>query len=79
MQDINVKDIPLSVIESAVQGEDGSLKYVLSYFKNYINKLATIVTTNEYGEKYYYVDDDIVARLEAKLVFSIVNNFKIER
>ncbi len=79
MQDKNVNEIPLSIIESAIQGEDASLRYVLSYFKNYINKLATRVMTNEYGEKYYYVDDDIVARLEAKLVFSIINNFKIER
>lgn len=71
------KDIPLCIIEGAVKGETEALEYVLAYFKNYIRTLATQKMYDEYGNEYYYVDEDIVARLESKLVFAIMNGFKI--
>lgn len=77
MLDTKVQSIPLSVIEGAVKGENSALEYVLSYYEHYINQLATRTTTNEYGEQYCYVDDEIVARLKAKLICSIINSFKL--
>ena len=72
-----LSNIPLCVIEGAVKGETDALEYVLSHFKNYINTLATKVFKDENGSEHYYVDSDIVTRLETKLVYSIMNGFKI--
>lgn len=71
------KDIPLCIIEGAVKGETEALEYVLAHFKNYIRTLATQKMSDEYGNEHYYVDEDIVVRLESKLVFAIMNGFEI--
>lgn len=73
----NIKDIPLFIIEDAVKGEPYALQFVLSHFHSYIKTLSTKVLEDEQGNKYYYVDEDMVSRLEAKLVLGIVNNFVI--
>lgn len=75
--EIQLQSIPLCVIEGAVNGETDAIEYVLSHFKSYINTLATKVFKDENGSEHYYVDSDIVARLETKLVYSIMNGFKI--
>lgn len=72
-----LKGIPLSVIEGAVRGETDALKYVLAHFRNYIRTLATRKVYDDYGNEHYYVDEDIVMRLENKLVYGIINGFKI--
>lgn len=72
-----LKEIPLCVIESAVKGETEALEYVLAHFKSYIRTLATRKIYDDYGNERYYVDEDIVAHLENKLVFAIMNGFKI--
>ncbi len=72
-----LKEIPLSVIEGAVNGEIDALKYVLAHFRNYIRALATRKVYDDYGNERYYVDEDIVMRLENKLVYGIINSFKI--
>ena len=72
-----LKEIPLCVIEGAVKGETDALEYVLAHFKSYIRTLATRKIYDDYWNERYYVDVDIVARLENKLVFAIMNGFKI--
>lgn len=69
--------IPLSVIEGAKKGNSDALGYVLSHFRNYIQRLATREYEDGQGNKHSFVDEDIVSRLEAKLVLSIVNDFVI--
>lgn len=69
--------IPLSVIEDAKKGNSEALGYVLAHFKNYIHTLATREFEDKQGNIIYVVDEDIVSRLEAKLVLSIVNDFVI--
>ncbi len=69
--------IPLSVIEDAKNGMSEALGFVLSHFRNYIRTLATKEFTDGQGNIIYLVDEDIVSRLEAKLVLSIVNDFVI--
>lgn len=73
----NIEDIPLSVIEDAVNGEPYALQFILSHFRNYINTLSTKVFEDEQGKKYYSLDEDVKARLEAKLILGITNNFVI--
>lgn len=77
MNNKKFKELPLSIIEDAVKGEEYALQYVLSHFHSYIKTLSTKVLEDEQGNKYYYVDEDMMSRLEAKLIFGIVNDFKI--
>lgn len=72
-----IDDIPLSIIEDAVKGKSYALQFILSHFHSYIKTLATRVYEDEWGKKHYYVDEDVISRLEAKLVLGIVNNFVI--
>ncbi|MCI8405128.1 MAG: helix-turn-helix domain-containing protein [Clostridia bacterium] len=72
-----IEDIPLSIIEDAVKGKSYALQFILSHFHSYIKTLATRVYEDGQGNKHSFVDEDIVSRLEAKLVLSIVNDFVI--
>lgn len=66
----NVKNLPLSVIIAAMGA-------VLTHYRRYIRSLATRTLTDEYGNEYYYVDEEIEKRLEARLIYCIVTDFKI--
>lgn len=72
-----IDNIPLSIIEDAVKGKSYALQFVLSHFNSYINTLSTKVFEDEQGKKYYSLDEDVKARLEAKLILGITNNFVI--
>lgn len=73
----NVKDLPLSVILKAVEGDEEALTAVLKHYAKYIRSLSTRVLKDEYGNEYFYVDEDMRLRLETKLICSIVKDFKI--
>lgn len=77
MNTLSFEDIPISVIEGAVNGSNEAMEYILNHFKHYIRALSTRVITDEHGNKYCLVDEDMVSRLEAKLVFSIITGFEI--
>lgn len=73
----NVKNLPLSVIIAATDGDGQALGAVLTHYRRYICSLATRTLTDEYGNEYYYVDEEIEKRLEARLIYCIVTDFKI--
>lgn len=72
-----LNDIPVSVISGAMNAEPEAIAHVLSHFKDYIRSLSTRNLTDDYGNTYSYVDEDMQTRLETKLIFSIINHFKI--
>lgn len=65
----NVKNLPLSVIIAAMGGDGQALGAVLTHYRRYIRSLATRTLTDEYGNEYYYVDEEIEKRLEARLIY----------
>ena len=73
----NVKNLPLSVIIAAMDGDGQALGAVLTHYRRYIRSLATRVLKDEYGNEYLYVDEDMRMRLETKLICSIVRDFKM--
>ena len=73
----NVKNLPLSVIIAAMDGDGQALGTVLTHYRRYIRSLATRTLTDEYGNEYYYVDEEMRLRLEARLIYCIVTDFKI--
>lgn len=74
---VKAKDIPVPVIMAAIKGEPKAIAYVLHNYRNYIRKLSTRMLRDEYGNEYLYVDSDMENRLQSKLIFSIVSDFKI--
>ena len=73
----NVKNLPLSVIFAAKSGDGQALGAVLNHYQRYIRSLAARKLTDECGNKVYYVDEEIRLRLEARLIYCIVADFKI--
>ena len=72
-----MKPIPVPVILAAANGDEDALAAVVAHYQNYIRALATRPLKDEYGNAYLYVDEDMRLRLEAKLIHSIVNSFKV--
>ncbi len=77
MANKRLKEIPLSVIVSAMQGNEEALNAIVAHYRNYIRCLATSVLKDDNGNEYIFVDEDKRTRLEVKLICSIVNDYKI--
>mgnify|MGYP000156382027 CR=1 FL=1 len=69
--------LPVSVILAAVDGDERSLSIVAAHFRRYIRGLSTRVLNDEYGNTYWYVDEDMCLRLETKLIYSVVTGFTV--
>ena len=72
-----LSDIPFSIIEKAINEDIEAIDYILAHYRNYIIRLSTRVARDENNNEYMYVDDDMRSRLENKLIYSIIKNFKI--
>ena len=72
-----LSDIPFSIIEKAINEDIEAIDYILAHYRNYIIRLSTRVARDENNNEYMYVDDDMRSRLESKLIYSIIKNFKI--
>lgn len=71
------KSISFQTICCALNGDEMAMCDVISHYKPYIKTLATRELKDDFGNVFYYVDDTVIARLEAKLICSIIKNFKI--
>lgn len=69
--------LPVSVILMAAAGDERSLSIVAAHFRRYIRGLSTRVLNDEYGNTYWYVDEDMCLRLETKLIYSVVTGFTV--
>lgn len=70
-------DIPCEIIVRAMNEDKEAIDYILSHYQNYIIRLSTRFVRDERNNEYMYVDNDMRSRLESKLIYSIINNFKI--
>ena len=77
MVGIMPKDIPFDTIVKAVNADEEAAVFVLTHFSGYIKSLSTRELKDDYGNRYYLIDEDMRAGLEAKLIYSIINNFEI--
>lgn len=69
--------IPMSVIYEAMNGDEIAMGAVVSHYRGYIRFLSRRPRRDALGFEHLYVDEDMQRRLESKLVFAIVTNFKI--
>ena len=72
-----VKPIPMPVILSAINGDEIALAAVVLHYRGYIRVLATRPLKDGYGNEHLCVDEDMQLRLEAKLIYAIITDFKI--
>ena len=65
------------MILAALDGDAESLGIVIMHYQRYILTLSQVRVTNTNGDSHIQVDDSIRARLEAKLIHSILTGFSI--
>ena len=69
--------IPMSVIYEAMNGEELAISAVISHYRGYIRFLSQRSCRDALGFEHLYIDEDMQRRLESKLIYAVVTNFKI--
>ena len=69
--------IPLSVIYEAMNGDYLAISAVISHYRGYIHFLSRRTYRDTLGFEHLYVDEDMQHRLETKLIYAVITNFKI--
>ena len=69
--------IPMSIIYEAINGDDLAISAVISHYRGYIRFLSRRPCRNTLGFERLYVDEDMQRRLESKLIYAVITNFKI--
>lgn len=64
-------ELTYDLICAAVSGEREALNQILIYYDDYINTLSTVKNEDEQGKEYHYIDGDLKARIQMKLVKAI--------
>lgn len=62
------KTLTYDLICVAAHGDPKAQEQILNYYDEYINSLSTIEEETESGEKIRYVDEDIKAQIQMKLI-----------
>ena len=69
--------IPMSVIYEAMNGDELSISAVISHYRGYIRFLSRRPCRDALGFEHLYVDEDMQRKLESKLIYAVITNFKI--
>ena len=69
--------IPLSIIYEAMNGDELAIGAVVSHYRGYIRFLSRRSCRDTLGFEHLYVDEDMQRRLESKLIYAVITNFKI--
>ena len=72
------KTIPYETIVSAVNGDPIALNQIVVHFRGFIRSNCIRVFKDEEGNEKHCVNEEMQERIEAKLISSIINNFKPE-
>ena len=69
--------IPIPIIYEAMNGDELAISAVISYYRGYVRFLSRRSCRDALGFKHLYVDEDMQHRLETKLIYAVIINFKI--
>lgn len=69
--------IPMSVIYEAMNGDDLAISAVIAHYRGYIRYLSRRPCRDALGFEHLYVDEDTQRRLENKIIYAVITNFKI--
>ena len=62
------KKLTIELICTAVRGDKRAQEKILSYYDDYINTLAAVEKRTDTGEPVQYIDEDIKALIQLKLL-----------
>lgn len=62
------KKLTYDLICAAVRGDLQAQEQILIYYDEYINSLASVEDEKENGEKIRYVDEDVKAQIQLRLL-----------
>ncbi len=71
----NNKLIPYTVILAAKQGDPDAMRQILQHYDRYINFCSQRILSDENGNQFLLVDDEIKSRIQAKLMYQIIYDF----
>ena len=69
--------IPIPVIYKAMDGDEFAISAVIAHYRGYIRFLSRRSCRDTLGFEHLYVDEDMQHRLESKLIYAVITNFKI--
>ena len=69
--------IPIPVIYKAMDGDEFAISAVIAHYRGYIRFLSRRPCRDTLGFEHLYVDEDMQRRLESKLIYAVITNFKI--
>ena len=69
--------IPIPIIYEAMNGDELAISAVISYYRGYVRFLSRRSCRDALGFEHLYVDEDMQRRLESKLIYAVITNFKI--
>lgn len=72
------KTIPYETIVSAVNGDPIALNQIVVHFRGFIRSKSIRIYKDSEGNERPCVNEEMQERIEAKLISSIINNFKPE-
>lgn len=69
--------IPISILYEAMNGDEFAISAVISHYRGFIRFLSRRPCRDALGFEHLYVDEDMQRRLESKLIYAVITNFKI--
>lgn len=68
--------VPISTILHAIEGDEIALQTILMFYRPYMKTIASNPTYDVYGVATITVDEELMSRLETKLLLSVLR-FKV--
>ena len=69
--------ISMSMIYQAMNGDEVAIATVISHYRGYIRFLSQRSCRDALGFEHLYIDEDMQHRLESKLIYTVITNYKI--
>ena len=69
--------ISMPIIYEAMNGDELAISALIAHYRGYIRYLSRRPCRDALGFEHLYVDEDMQRRLESKLIYAVITNFKI--
>lgn len=74
-----VKNVSYQTIVAAKAGDSPAMAMILRHYSNYINYYSRRAYIDKFGNRYEIVNEEIKQRIEAKLMYQIIDRFDLTR
>ena len=67
----------MSIIHKAMDGDEFAISAVIAHYRGYMRFRSRRPCRDALGFEHLYIDKDMQHRLESKLIYAVITNFKI--